>query len=152
MPYVSERDAKTLFNRSTIYIVLLCKGAPWWCRLGCEHDTLWLLLLQPHAGEQPILPTCTPNSSVDKTCQHLIKAKCKSPWLIHFLYQEVSSRYLIVNFHGTERLLWGLVTRKGPVRKASDIHKKFNHIELVLIFLSHQIRGVCWPPAAHYSS
>lgn len=48
---------------------------------------------------------------------------------LDFADEEVSSRYLIVNFHGTERLLWGLVTRKGPVRKASEIYKKFNHID-----------------------
>ena len=49
------------FNRSTIYIAPLPEGAPWRCRLGCEHDTLRLLLLRPHAGTQPIRPTCTPN-------------------------------------------------------------------------------------------
>ena len=48
------------FNRSTIYIAPLSEGAPWRCRLGCEHDTLRLLLLRPHAGTQPIRPTCTP--------------------------------------------------------------------------------------------
>ena len=47
------------FNRSTIYIAPLPEGAPWRCRLGCEHDTLRLLLLRPHAGTQPIWPTCT---------------------------------------------------------------------------------------------
>ena len=49
------------FNRSTIYIAPLPEGAPWRCRLGCEHDTLRLLLLRRHAGTQPIRPTCTPN-------------------------------------------------------------------------------------------
>ena len=48
------------FDRSTIYIAPLPEGAPWRCRLGCEHDTLRLLLLRPHAGTQPIRPTCTP--------------------------------------------------------------------------------------------
>ena len=48
------------FNRSTIYIASLPEGTPWRCRLGCEHDTLRLLLLRPHAGTQPIRPTCTP--------------------------------------------------------------------------------------------
>ena len=28
---------------------------------GCEHDTLRLLPLRPHAGTQPIWPTCTKN-------------------------------------------------------------------------------------------
>ena len=35
----SEWDVKALFNRSTIYIAPLPEGAPWRCRLGCEHDT-----------------------------------------------------------------------------------------------------------------
>ena len=46
------------FNRTTIYIAPLPEGAPWRCRLGCEHDTLRLLLLRPHAGTRPIRPTC----------------------------------------------------------------------------------------------
>ena len=56
VPHVSEWDVKALFNRSTVYIAPLPKGAPYQCRLGCEHDTLRLLLLRP----QPIRPTCTP--------------------------------------------------------------------------------------------
>ena len=52
--FVSEWDVKALFNKSTIYIAPLPEGAPWRCRLGCEHDTLRLLLLRPHAGTQPI--------------------------------------------------------------------------------------------------
>ena len=60
MPFESEWDVKALFNRSTIYIVPLSEGAPWRCRLGCEHDTLRLLLLRPYAGTQPIRTTCTP--------------------------------------------------------------------------------------------
>ena len=60
MPFVSEWDVKALFNRSTICIGPLPQGAPWRCRLGCEHDTLRLLLLRPHAGTQPIRPTCMP--------------------------------------------------------------------------------------------
>ena len=59
MPFVSEWDVKALFNRSTIYIAPLPEGAPWRCRLGCEHDTLRLLLLRPHAGTQPIRPIFT---------------------------------------------------------------------------------------------
>ena len=49
--FLSEwSDVKALFNRSTIYISPLPEGAPWRCRLGCEHYTLRLLLLRPHAG------------------------------------------------------------------------------------------------------
>ena len=58
MLYVSEWDVKAHFNRSTIYIAPLSEGAPWWCRLGCEHDTLRLFLSRHHAGTQPIRPTC----------------------------------------------------------------------------------------------
>ena len=57
MSYVSEWDVKAHFNRSTIYIAPLPEGAPWRSRLSCEHDTL--RLLRPHAGTQPIRPTCT---------------------------------------------------------------------------------------------
>ena len=60
MPYVSEWDVKALFNRSIIYIAPLPQGAPWRCRLGCEHDTLRLLLLRSHAGTQSIDQTGVP--------------------------------------------------------------------------------------------
>ena len=60
MPYVSEWDVKAFFNRFTIYMAPLPKGAPRRCRLGCEHDTLRLLLLWLHEVTQPIRPTCMP--------------------------------------------------------------------------------------------
>ena len=44
---------KALFNHSINYIASLPEGAAWQCRPGCEHYTLRLLSLLPHAGNNP---------------------------------------------------------------------------------------------------
>ena len=58
---------KALFNHSNIYIAPQPEGAPWWCRLGCEHDKSRLLPLRPQAGTQPIRPTCRPFATLLQT-------------------------------------------------------------------------------------
>ena len=76
-PFLYPNGMWRHFNRSTTCIAPLPEGAPWRCRLGCEHDTLRLLLLRPHAGTQPIRPTCTP--------ANLQKIDWLVPWLIYCL-------------------------------------------------------------------
>ena len=80
-------------NRSIIYVAPLSEGAHWRCRLGCEHDTLRLLLLRPQAGTQPIRPTCTIFFEVEEETMFLF-----------FLRYNVTSSLPIVDQHSPDGL------------------------------------------------
>ena len=104
MPYVLEQDVEALFDRPTICIALLPEGSPWRRRLGCEHDTLQLLLLPPKAEAQPIRPTCT------WLCINHVKSSSRwsatSVWKFQSAFCEKSLEMWNYNRRNNEPFFW----------------------------------------------
>ena len=69
-----QAGCESTFNRSTIYIALLPEGAPWQCRLACEHDCCYYRRIQERNpfGQSVVLsivvPTLTAFKVLDFGC------------------------------------------------------------------------------------